>query len=138
MKITEIQRQQIISTYISGNGDISQSVLAQKYRVSRSTISKILNSEEVKKLINEKKEQNILSMLEYIESKQGEAQSLMSEILVKAGVKLKGDNSLRDLMGALKILAEVFGKTVESNEENKEEHKVVFEIVGVGNGNEQS
>lgn len=136
MKITEIQRQQIISTYISGNGDISQAVLAQKYQVSRSTISKILNSEEVKKLINEKKEQNILSMLEYIESKQGEAQSLMSEILAKAGVKLKADNSLRDLMGALKILAEVFGKTVESNEENKEERKVVFEIVGVGNGNE--
>ena len=136
MKITEIQRQQIISTYISGNGDISQSVLAQKYRVSRSTISKILNSEEVKKLINEKKEQNILSMLEYIESKQGEAQTLMSQILAKAGVKLNEDNSLRDLMGALKILAEVFGKTVDNGEDAKEDRKVVFEIVGVGNGNE--
>lgn len=139
MKITEIQRKQIIATYIAAHGEISQAVLAQKYQVSRSAISKILNSAEVKKSVNEKKEQDALSMLEYIESKQGEAQSLMSEILVKAGVKLKGDNSLRDLMGALKILAEVFGKTVENNEENKEEHKVVFEIVGgVGNGNEQS
>ena len=77
-------------------------------------------------------------MLEYIESKQSEAQTLMSQILAKAGIKLNADNSLRDLMGALKILAEVFGKTSESIEENKEERKVIFEIVGVGNGNEQS
>lgn len=138
MKITEIQRQQIIATYVAGKGEISQTVLAQKYGVSRATISKILNSAEVKKSINEKKEQSALSILEYIESKQGEAQTLMSEILNKAGVKLKGDNSLRDLMGALKILAEVFGKSAESSEENKEERKIVFEIVGVGNGNEQS
>lgn len=139
MKITEIQRQQIIATYIAARGEISQTVLAQKYQVSRSTISKILNSEEVKKSVNEKKEQSALSMLEYIESKQSEAQTLMSQILTKAGIKLGADNSLRDLMGALKILAEVFGKTVENKDGEDESHKVVFEIVGVEkNGNEQS
>lgn len=138
MKITEIQRQQIIATYIASRGEITQTILAQKYKVSRSAISKILNAPEVKKSINEKKEQSALSMLEYIESKQGEAQTLMSEILAKAGVKLNADNSLRDLMGALKILAEVFGKTSEIGDNDKEERKVIFEIVGMGNGNEHS
>lgn len=135
-KLTEIQRQQIISTYIAGYGEISQSVLAKKFGVSRTTISKILNNAEVDKSCTLKKEQNALSMIEYIESKQDEAQSLMSKILAKAGVKLEADNSLRDLMGALKILAEVFGKMTEGKEESNEAHKVVFEIVGTGNGNE--
>ncbi len=131
MKITEIQRQQIIATYVAGKGEISQTVLAKKYGVSRSTISKILNSAEVNKSINEKKEQSALSILEYIESKQGEAQTLMSEILIKAGVKLKGDNSLRDLMGALKILVEVFSRNAENKDEADDARQVVFKIVGV-------
>lgn len=134
-KITEIQRQQIIATYIASRGEISQSVLAKKYDVSRTTISKILNSAKVDKVINEKKAQSALSMLEYIESKQSEAQSLMGKILEKAGVKLEADNSLRDLMGALKILAEVFGKMSEDKNDENEERKVIFEIVGVHNGN---
>lgn len=131
MKITEIQRQQIIATYIAGQGEISQTVLAKKYGVSRSAISKILNSAEINKSIIEKKEQSVLSMLEYIESKQGEAQGLMSQILDKAGVKLKADNSLRDLMGALKILADVFSKSAESKDEIDNSRQVVFKIVGV-------
>ncbi|MCX4361786.1 MAG: helix-turn-helix domain-containing protein [Clostridia bacterium] len=131
MKITEIQRQQIIATYIAGKGEISQTVLAKKYGVSRSTISKILNSAEINKSIIEKKEQSVLSMLEYIESKQGEAQGLMSQILDKAGVKLKADNSLRDLMGALKILADVFSKSAENKDEANDSKQVVFKIVGV-------
>lgn len=131
MKITEIQRQQIIATYVAGKGEISQTVLAKKYGVSRSTISKILNSAEVNKSINEKKEQSALSILEYIESKQGEAQTLMSEILIKAGVKLKADNSLRDLMGALKILVEVFSRNAENKDEADDARQVVFKIVGV-------
>ena len=130
MKITEIQRQQIIATYVAGKGEISQTVLAKKYGVSRSTISKILNSAEVTKSINEKKEQSALSILEYIESKQGEAQALMSQILDKAGVKLKADNSLRDLMGALKILVEVFSKNAENKDETDDSRQVVFKIVG--------
>lgn len=130
MKITEIQRQQIIATYVAGKGEISQTVLAKKYGVSRSTISKILNSAEVNKSINEKKEQSALSILEYIESKQGEAQALMSQILDKAGVKLKADNSLRDLMGALKILVEVFSKNAENKDETDDSRQVVFKIIG--------
>ena len=134
MKITEIQRQQIIATYIAGYGEISQAVLAKKYGVSRTTISKILKSAEVDKSIGLKKGQNALSMLEYIESKQDEAQALISQILVKAGIKLKSDNSLRDLMGALKILADVFAKNTESNEGEDGTKEIVFKIVGANNG----
>ena len=138
MKITEIQRQQIIATYVAGRGEISQAVLAEKYGVTRTTISKILKSAKVDEVLKEKKEASALSMLEYIESKQSEVQTLMSQILAKAGIKLEADNSLRDLMGALKILAEVFGKTADSKDGEDDTHKVVFEVVGVGNVDKQS
>lgn len=134
MKLTDIQRQQIIATYVAGYGEISQTVLAKKYGVSRTTISKILKSANVDKDIELKKEQNALSMLEYIESKQGEAQTLMSQILNKAGIKLEADNSLRDLMGALKILADVFGKNAESKDDDNGAKEIVFKIVGENNG----
>ena len=130
MKITEIQRQQIIATYIAGKGEISQAVLAQKYGVTRTTISKILKNAEVDKILNEKKEESALSMLEYIDSKQNIAQDLMNKILTEAGGKISGAQ-LRDLMGALKILTEVFGKNAENKDEVDNSRQVVFKIVGV-------
>lgn len=132
MKITEIQRQQIIATYVAGKGEISQAVLAEKYGVTRTTISKILKKAEVDKILTEKRDQSVLSMLEYIDSKQNVAQELMNKILSEAGGKIKGAQ-LRDLMGALKILADVFSKSVENKDEADDSRQVVFKIVGVKN-----
>ena len=129
MKITEIQRQQIIATYVAGKGEISQAVLAEKYGVTRTTISKILKNAEVDKIINEKREQNALSMLEYIDSKQNVAQDLMKKILAEAGGKIKGA-PLRDLMGALKILADVFSKTADNKDDADHSKQIVFKVVG--------
>ena len=130
MKITEIQRQQIIATYVAGKGEISQAVLAEKYGVTRTTISKILKKANVDKILNEKKEESALSMLEYIDSKQNVAQDLMNKILTEAGGKINGAQ-LRDLMGALKILADIFGKNAENKEETDNSRQVVFKIVGM-------
>lgn len=130
MKITEIQRQQIIATYVAAKGEISQAVLATKYGVTRTTISKILKAANVDKILNEKSEQSALSMLEYIDSKQNVAQDLMNKILVEAGGKIKGAQ-LRDLMGALKILADVFARTAENKDETDSTKQIVFKIVGV-------
>lgn len=112
-KLTDRQRKQIIAEYVEGDGKISQRRLAKKYGVSLSTISKILGNENVKQKCTQKKEENMLSMVEYLDSRKQTAQELMEKIL-----KLSSEDiakaSLRDKMGALKILSEVFaaGKSV--------------------------
>ena len=104
-KLTDRQRKQIIAEYASG--DISQRELAERYHVTQKTISKILSTEEVRQKVSLKKEENTRSMLEFLDEQKSTAQSLMQKLL-KASEKDIEKASLRDKMGALKILSEVF------------------------------
>lgn len=104
-KLTDRQRKQIIAEYASG--DISQRELAERYQVTQKTISKILSTEEVRQKVSLKKEENTRSMLEFLDEKKSTAQSLMQKLL-KASEEDIEKASLRDKMGALKILSEVF------------------------------
>lgn len=106
-KLTDRQRKQIIAEYVEGDGKISQRQLAKKYSVSLSTISKILSDEKVEQKCTYKKEENTLSMLEYLDSRKQTAQELMEKILALSAEDIAKAN-LRDKMGALKILSEVF------------------------------
>lgn len=106
-KLTDRQRKQIIAEYVEGDGKISQRQLAKKYSVSLSTISKILSDEKVEQKCTYKKEENMLSMLEYLDSRKQTAQELMEKILALSAEDIAKAN-LRDKMGALKILSEVF------------------------------
>ncbi len=106
-KLTDRQRKQIIAEYVEGDGKISQRQLAKKYGVSLSTISKILSDEKVEQKCTYKKEENMLSMLEYLDSRKQTAQELMEKILALSAEDIAKAN-LRDKMGALKILSEVF------------------------------
>ena len=117
-KLTDRQRKQIIAEY--ANGDISQRELAERYQVTQKTISKILSTEEVRQKVSDKKEENTRSMLEFLDEQKSTAQSLMQKLL-KASEEDIEKASLRDKMGALKILSEVFaphkndGKSGEEN-----------------------
>lgn len=104
-KLTDRQRKQIIAEYASG--DISQRELAERYQVTQKTISKILSTEEVRQKVSLKKEENTRSMLEFLDEQKSTAQSLMQKLL-KASEEDIEKASLRDKMGALKILSEVF------------------------------
>lgn len=104
-KLTDRQRKQIIAEYASG--DISQRELAERYQVTQKTISKILSTEEVRQKVLLKKEENTRSMLEFLDEQKSTAQSLMQKLL-KASEEDIEKASLRDKMGALKILSEVF------------------------------
>ena len=106
-KLSDRQRKQIIAEYIEGDGKVSQRSLAKKYNVSLSTISKILSDEKVEQKCTRKKEENMLSMLEYLDSRKNTAQALMEKILSLSEKDIEKAN-LRDKMGALKILSEVF------------------------------
>lgn len=108
MKLTDKQRKQIIAEYVAGDGNVSHRTLATKYNVSPTTIAKILQDEKSVQKCADKKEENTLSMLAYIDSRKEKAQTLMESIL-NSSVNDIEKASLRDKMGALKILSEVFG-----------------------------
>ena len=107
-KLTDRQRKQIIAEYVAGDGNLSQRILAKKYNVSLSSISKILTAEKVEQKCTRKKEENTRSMLEFLDEQRVTAQGLMEQIL-RMSVNDIEKASLRDKMGALKILSEVFG-----------------------------
>ena len=105
-KLTDRQRKQIIAEYVEGG--ISQRALAKKYNVSQKTISTILSNTEVRQKVLDKKNENTLSMLAFLDSRKEKAQSLMDAILDFARADIK-KAPLRDKMGAFKILSESFG-----------------------------
>lgn len=107
-KLTDLQRKKIIAEYVAGDGNVSQRSLAKKYNVSLSSISKILTAEKVEQKCTHKKEENTRSMLEFLDEQRVTAQGLMEQIL-RMSVNDIEKASLRDKMGALKILSEVFG-----------------------------
>ena len=106
-KLTDRQRKLIIAEYVQGG--ISQRKLAEKYQVTQKTISTILKDEEVRQKVLNKKEENTKDMLAFLDERVHSAQALIDEILVAAVQKIK-KAPLRDQMGAIKILTEVFGK----------------------------
>ena len=111
-KLTDRQKKQIAAEYVAGDGKISQRTLAARYHVSQKTVSKILSDANISQKVFEKKAENTLSMLAYLDSRKDEAQSLIDMILYSS-VKDIEKASLRDKMGALKILSDTFCKTSE-------------------------
>lgn len=125
-KLTDRQRKKIIAEYVNADGKISQQQLAEKYGVSRQAISKILNTTEGCERLQQKKEENTLSMLEFMEQQKDQAQTLMQKILSCAEVDIE-KASLRDKMGAFKILSEAF--TATTNDNQKTEKSALDSIV---------
>lgn len=106
-KLTDRQRKQIVAEYVSGG--VSQRALAEKYHVTQKTISKVLSTSDVRQKVLEKKEENTRSMLEFFDAQKGTAQRLISDLLAASAGDIE-KASLRDKMGAIKILSEVFGE----------------------------
>lgn len=119
-KLSDRQRKQIIAEYVEGG--ISQRALARKYNVSQKTVSTILANTEVRQKVSDKKNENTLSMLAFLDSRKEKAQRLMDAILESAESDIK-NAPLRDKMGAFKILSESFGgKNGEGKEQTITEH----------------
>lgn len=127
-KLTDRQRKQIIAEYVAGDGKVSQRDLAEKYHVSQKTISTILGDEKTTQKVSDKKKENELSMLAFLDSRSKKAQELIDKILdtlpddfENAGMKQKA--------GLLKILSEVFGKPKAEGVGEQSEGAPVFEFV---------
>ncbi len=126
-KLTDRQRKKIIAEYVAGDGKVSQQQLAEKYGVSRQAISLILNDEKTCESLRNKKKENELSMLAFLDDRAGKAQSLIDKILETLPKDFE-KASMRDKAGLLKILAETFGGKKEENEE-KSKTQPTFEFV---------
>lgn len=105
MKLTDAQKKQIIAEYASGG--ISQSSLAKRYNVTQKTISKILSDEKVYQKVSEIKEENTLSMMAFLESKRGMAQSLISAAMDSIQAKIE-TASVKDNIALIKAFTEAF------------------------------
>lgn len=106
-KLTDRQRKQIVAEYVEGDGKVTQADLARKFSVSTVTISKILSTPEVKEKLTKAKNDNLLSMCEYIKTKADRVQHLIDIALETSDQQMR-EASLRDKMGAVKILIEKF------------------------------
>lgn len=116
-KLTDRQRKQIIAEYVAGDGKISQQQLAEKFGVTRQAISLILNDEKACENLRNKKKENELSMLAFLDDRAAKAQTLIDKILETLPDDFE-KASMRDKAGLLKILAETFGGKKEEKEEN--------------------
>lgn len=109
MKLTDRKRKEIIEKYVSGG--ISQRELAKEYQVSRTTISKILDKEDIVQKFTEKATENTLSMLAFMESKNDKAQEIISLIMDELQTKIKTKvekSSLRDCVASIELLSKTF------------------------------
>lgn len=144
-RLTTRQRNKIIAEYVDGDGKVTQRKLAEKYKVSQVTISKILSNEEVKKRFSEAKKDSELSMIEFIKSRSERVQTLI-DIAINSMDEQMESSCLRDKVGAIKVLMEQFG--VKQEEEPKEREsenlrtiKFVFEDTSIkkdDNGNQET
>lgn len=116
-KLTDKQRKQIIAEYVEGDGKVSQRELARKFSVSQVTISKILTDKSVKEKLSEAKNDNLISMCEYIKAKSERVQHLIDIALETSDQQMR-EASLRDKMGAVKILIEKFFPPEDEREED--------------------
>ena len=107
-KLSERQKKNIVAAYAAGG--VSYVELAKKYDVSKETVRRIIkeDSDFVKKcdtIKNEAEEEAGKDLADAVYDRQTMAQELLDDILRSAKGKIK-DASLRELMGAAKILIE--------------------------------
>lgn len=128
-KLTDRQKKRIIAEYAEGKGQVSYASLGKKYGVDKSTIAKVIkNNPEFQQKATEIKNENTKSMLDYLVGKRDKAQNILDMLLDLTPVDIK-KASLRDRMGAVKIIAETFGVTKPDEPTGAEDNVIQVEIV---------
>lgn len=116
-KLTDRQRKHLIADRANG---MSLSKLADKYKVSVWAVRQtIANNPEAAEKCRQKKEQNTLDMLAYMDARKSVAQDLVDAILTDmADPERRAGASFRELATALGILVDKFtGNTTANKKE---------------------
>lgn len=130
-RLTDKKRKMIMADRAEG---LSIRQLARKYKVSTATVQRVINGNtELAQLVTQKKEQNTLDMLEYMDSRKVEAQGIIDDYLrALADPNKIASAKLNEVATALGIVVDKFTKTTPTNENalNKLD-EVLKEIGGV-------
>lgn len=104
-KLTDKQKKQIIADYVEcGN----YSAVSRKYGISDTYVKKIVKSnEECSKMLEQKKEENMQSMLEYLDTLNNKKKKIISKLL--DAIESKAENidnftNVKDVASAYGIL----------------------------------
>lgn len=127
-KLSDKQRKQIIAEYLAGDGKVSHAQLANRYGVTRQAITKLLSDEESCQKLHEKKKENEMSMLSFLDDRSTKAKGLIDKILDTLPQDFE-KASMRDKAGLLKILTETFGGKREEALEEKKNDQPTFNFV---------
>lgn len=108
-RLTDRQRKQIVIDYLETE---SVNAAAKRNGVSWDTAKRILEEhEEIEQKLEEKKEQNTLDMLAYMDSRKEQAQSVIDKYLeALADPEKLSDASLSQIATALGIIVDKFTK----------------------------
>lgn len=113
-KLTAKQKKKIIAAFVDGK---SKTLLAEEYHVSRTTIRRVIEADpKTSERVQQKKEQDTLEMLEYMDQQKTSAQKLLSAIIeaLNDPEKLARAN-VRDLATAYGIIADKFIQAAPKN-----------------------
>lgn len=112
-RLSEKEKREICLQFYSG--EKTKSELARRFQVSHTAISKILNDEKVsnsfKKFSVETSNECVLSMIAFMESKNGQAQEIISAImdeLQSTVIERMKKSSLKDCVNAIESLSKTF------------------------------
>lgn len=130
-RLTDEQKKRIIADYVESG---SYNATARENGVSRNTVKRVvLSDDENARKCQQKKEQNTLDMLEYMDSRKGQAQGIIDTYLEALADPEKLENaSLQQIATALGIVVDKFTKTTPAGENALSKlDEVLKEIGGV-------
>ena len=106
MKLTNSQKKKIIALHADG---VSQSELSKRFGVTRKTIASVLKKdpEFTQRVADKNNEEAEAKALSFMERMQKESEDLIGEILQSVRRDF-ANASVRDRMGAVKIMSECF------------------------------
>ena len=110
-RLTDKQKKKIIADYIESG---SYNATAKKFGISESTVRRLCKREpEITKKAEQKKEQNTLDMLAYMDSRKDKAQKVIDDYLDALSSEEKIKNAkLSEIATALGIVVDKFTKNV--------------------------
>jgi len=133
-RLTDKQKKEIIAKYAEGK---SLRVIASEYGVAPSTIKRICDKDpKTQQIATQKKEQNTLDMLAYMESRKEQAQGVIDDYLkALANPEKIEEATLSQIATALGIVVDKFTKTTAAGEDTLAKLDDVLKKIG-GAGNE--
>lgn len=130
-KLSDIEKGKILADRLEG---VPIRRLAEKYNVSTTTIQRVIKSDtEMSQKVIQKRNQNVMDMLEYMDSRKGQAQGIIDTYLEALADPEKLESaSLQQIATALGIVVDKFTKTTPAGENALSKlDEVLKEIGGV-------